>query len=89
MDLPYTRAMLTAALSGELDDVGFAPHPVFQVEVPGSCPGVPPEKLDARGMWPDKPAYDQAAKELAARFHKNFEKFVSVSEDIRAAGPVG
>ena len=88
MDLPYTRAMLTAALSGDLDDVDFAPHPVFRVAVPGNCPGVPPEKLDARGMWSDKPAYDQAAKELAARFHKNFAKFASVSEAIRAAGPV-
>ena len=89
MELPYTRAMLSAALSGKLDGVDFAPHRVFQVAVPDSCPGVPRGKLDARGMWSDKPAYDQAAKDLAARFHKNFSKFSSVSEQIRAAGPLG
>ena len=87
MSLPHTRAMLTAALSGEMEKADFAPHPVFGVGVPKSCPGVPHEVLDARGMWKDKTAYDQAARELARRFQQNFQQFPSATEEIRQAGP--
>ena len=87
MKLAYTRAMLDAALSGALKDVPTTPHSVFGVHVPQSCPGVPTEFLDARGMWPDKSAYDKAARDLAARFNKNFEKFSGVSPEIAAAAP--
>ena len=87
MDLPHTRAMLTAALSGALKDVAFAPHPIFGVRVPASCPGVPAEVLDARAMWSDGAAYDEAARALAGRFQKNFERFSNVSGDIRQAAP--
>jgi len=88
MKLKYTRAMVNAALSGELQSATRTPHPVFQVEVPQSCPGVPPQFLDARGMWADKSAYDKSARDLARRFNKNFEKFGEVSRDILAAAPV-
>jgi len=87
MDLPLTRAMLAAALSGKLEKADFKPHPVFGLEVPQSCPGVPADKLDARGMWADRQAYDQAARRLAGKFQKNFERFDSVPEEVRAAGP--
>ncbi|MBL8173228.1 MAG: phosphoenolpyruvate carboxykinase (ATP) [Bryobacterales bacterium] len=87
MRLPYTRAMVQAAVSGQLDATPVVPHPVFHVMVPQSCPGVPPELLDARGMWPDKAAYDRAAAELGARFRKNFEKFGKMSDSILAASP--
>jgi len=86
MKLPYTRAMLNAALAGELTDVAMTPHPVFKVAVPQSCPDVPPQFLDARGMWSDKSAYDKAAQDLSARFNKNFEKF-EASREIAAAAP--
>jgi phosphoenolpyruvate carboxykinase (ATP) len=49
---------------------------------------VPPELLDARGMWKDPAAYDRAARDLGARFNRNFEKFTLVSDDIREAAPV-
>ncbi len=88
MKLSYTRAMLAAALSGKLSGVPAKPHPVFGVQVPETCPDVPSEVLDARGMWLDKAAYDLAAKNLAALFNKNFEKFASVTEGIRSAAPV-
>ena len=78
-EAPYTRAMLNAALSGELTAVPTETHPVFKVAVPSLCPGVPPQFLDARGMWPDKDSYDRAARDLAARFNKNFAKFTGVS----------
>jgi phosphoenolpyruvate carboxykinase (ATP) len=87
MKLPYTRAMLNAALSGDLNTVPMEPHPIFKVAVPKSCPGVPAQYLDARGMWRDKEAYDRAARDLASRFNKNFEKFSSVSSEILAAAP--
>ena len=80
--------MLNAALSGELQAVPTQTHPIFQVAVPVSCPGVPPQFLDARGMWPDKDSYDRAARDLSARFNKNFAKFTGVSNEIAAAAPV-
>jgi phosphoenolpyruvate carboxykinase (ATP) len=87
MKLPYTRAMLHAALSGRLNDVPVEVHPVFKVAVPKSCPDVPASFLDARGMWADKAAYDQAAQDLSARFNKNFEKFHDVNRAIVSAAP--
>jgi phosphoenolpyruvate carboxykinase (ATP) len=87
MSLKYTRAMVNAAIAGQLDNVPAEPHPVFRVMVPKSCPGVPPEILDARGQWKDKAAYDRAAEDLSARFKKNFEKFGQVAEEIMEAAP--
>ncbi|PWU11684.1 MAG: phosphoenolpyruvate carboxykinase (ATP) [Terriglobia bacterium] len=87
MKLAYTRAMLNAALSGELKNVPMAEHPVFRVAVPQSCPGVPPQFLDARGLWADKNAYDHAARDLAGRFNNNFAKFSGVSREIAEAAP--
>ena len=87
MNLKYTRAMVNAAIAGELDDVPVESHPVFRVLVPRSAPGVPSELLDARAQWKDKAAYDRAAEDLSARFRKNFEKFGKVSEEIMEAAP--
>jgi phosphoenolpyruvate carboxykinase (ATP) len=87
MKLPYTRAMVNAAIAGELDGVESAPHPVFGVQVPKSCPGVPAHLLDARGQWADGAAYDAAAKDLAGRFQKNFAKFGAVAKEVAEAGP--
>jgi len=55
--------------------------------VPQSCPNVPSEMLDARGMWRDKSAYDRAAADLSARFNRNFKKFASVAREIQEAAP--
>ncbi|HKE29584.1 MAG TPA: phosphoenolpyruvate carboxykinase (ATP) [Bryobacteraceae bacterium] len=87
MKLSYTRAMLNAAIRGALNQVPTTPHPVFQVMVPQSCPDVPSEFLDARGMWIDKEAYDRAAHELSGRFRHNFEKFENVSGEVRQSAP--
>jgi phosphoenolpyruvate carboxykinase (ATP) len=86
MKLPYTRAMVSAALSGKLKDVEFETDPGFGLSIPKTCPGVPSEFLHARDAWKDKDAYDKAAADLAARFAKNFEKF-DVPDNIRAAAP--
>jgi len=88
MKLAYTRAMVSAALNGELDNVEFKHHDVFNVDYPVTCPGVPDEKLDARGMWADKEAYDKQANKLAGMFAKNFaEKYPYMDPEIVAAGP--
>ena len=88
MKLPYTRAMITAALEGKLDNVNFEAHPVFGMLMPTECPNVPSEILNPRNTWADKDAYDTKAKNLANQFRKNFEKYASgVSEEILAAAP--
>ena len=88
MKLAYTRAMITAALDGKLDNVAYETHPTFGMQIPLECPNVPSEILNTRNTWADKNAYDIQAKELAAKFVKNFEKYADgVSEEILAAAP--
>ncbi|GBD89382.1 phosphoenolpyruvate carboxykinase [ATP] [bacterium BMS3Abin04] len=88
MKIKYTRAMLNAALSGELDDVETFEDPVFGLHIPAKINGVPDEVLNPRNTWENKDDYDSAAKKLADMFHQNFKEFeVDVSENIRNAGP--
>ncbi|MBB5172823.1 phosphoenolpyruvate carboxykinase (ATP) [Texcoconibacillus texcoconensis] len=85
--LRYTRAMIQAALLGELNDMETNIDPTFNVSVPLHCPGVPDEVLWPRLTWTDTNAYDQKAKELANKFNENFKKFTSISPAIQGAGP--
>ncbi|MDV2686367.1 phosphoenolpyruvate carboxykinase (ATP) [Alkalihalophilus lindianensis] len=87
MNLPYTRAMIQAALQGELRQAETSVDPIFGLHVPLHCPGVPDEVLHPRDTWTDKAAYDEKAKQLAADFQENFKKFSNVSDDIKQAGP--
>jgi phosphoenolpyruvate carboxykinase (ATP) len=87
MKLRYTRAMVTAALNGDLDKGEFRTDPVFGVSVPTSCPNVPSEFLDQRAMWADKAEYEKTARELAARFVENFRKYKNMPQNIVDAGP--
>jgi phosphoenolpyruvate carboxykinase (ATP) len=88
MKLTHTRAMIDAALSAKLRDVPFTDHPVFRVAVPKVVPGVPSDVLDPRKTWADGSKYDAAAKELAAKFKDNFQKFASsATPEILAASP--
>jgi phosphoenolpyruvate carboxykinase (ATP) len=88
MSLPYTRAMVTAALAGQLDDVPTRRDPNFGLYIPTSCPQVPENILDPRTTWSVPDEYDRKAKELAERFYKNFKRFESeVDASIVAAGP--
>jgi len=86
VSIPHTRAMVTAALNGALDQQEFEPHPIFNVLVPKTCPGVPAEILNPRAQWQDKAAYDKKAEELAQMFAENFKKFEGV-EHLVSAGP--
>ncbi len=88
MKLSYTRAMITAALTGKLDAVMYDTLPVFELSFPTSCEGVPSELLNPRNTWQDKSAYDKTAANLASKFVKNFEKFAAeTSAEILAAAP--
>jgi len=88
MKLRYTRAMITAALEGKLDDVTFKTHEVFGLAMPTSCPDVPTELLDPKSTWKDGAAYDAKANELAEKFVANFDKFKEyANEEIMAAAP--
>lgn len=77
MKLSYTRAMITAALSGQLDDVAYETDPIFGLSLPNSCPDVPSEVLKPRVTWENKGAYDAKAQELKGMFDANYEKFTS------------
>lgn len=87
MNLIFTRAMVTGALSGEIDKSPTKHHDIFNLDIPTSCPGVPSEVLDPRNTWSDKERYDSSARRLAGLFIKNFEKFGIVQKEIVQAGP--
>ena len=88
MKIQLTRAMIRAALSGVLESVAYEKDPVFNLDVPTSCPDVPGAVLKPRNTWADQAAYDAQAARLARMFADNFSecKF-SVTPEVRAAGP--
>ena len=88
MKLAYTRAMVTAALKGSLEDVEYKHDDVFNVDIPQSCPQVPENIMNPRDTWEDGAEYDAAARKLAAMFEENFaKKYPDMPEAIRNAGP--
>jgi phosphoenolpyruvate carboxykinase (ATP) len=85
MAIKYTRAMIDAALAGELRDVQYETEPFFGLSIPVSVPGVPADVLNPRNAWSDKSAYDAQAKRLTSLFAENFKRFEKhVSEAVRA-----
>ncbi|MDO4536670.1 MAG: phosphoenolpyruvate carboxykinase (ATP) [Coriobacteriales bacterium] len=88
INLPYTRAMVTAALNGEIEKCEFKHHAIFNVDMPTHIEGVPDIVLDPRKTWRDKLAYDAQAKKLAAMFEANVaEKYPNMDLAVREAGP--
>jgi phosphoenolpyruvate carboxykinase (ATP) len=88
MKIAYTRAMITAALTGQLDTIQYRRHSVFNIDVPASCPNVPDAVLDPRTTWPDVTEYDAQARKLAGMFIENFKSFEKdVAPAVREAGP--
>jgi phosphoenolpyruvate carboxykinase (ATP) len=88
MRIGHTRAMIRAALSGALDNVPYQTDTRFNLDVPQSCPGVPPEVLKPRNTWSDQGAYDEQARKLARMFADNFKTFeADAAPDVKAAGP--
>lgn len=88
--IPHTRAMLNAALEGDLDDVAYQADPIFGLNVPQEIDGVPKEILTPRDTWDDPAAFDVQAAKLAGMFRQNFEQYAAtVDEAVLAAGPPG
>lgn len=88
VSIKYTRALVSAAVNGDLDNVEFHEHPIFKIWVPNAVPGVPTEILDPVKTWSDSQEYEKQAKYLAKLFVENFSKYVNVPEEVTAAGPV-
>ena len=88
MKIAYTRAMIKAALSGALDKVAYEKDPVFNLDVPATCPDVPGDVLKPRTTWANPADYDTQAAKLAKMFVDNFKNFeAGVTPDVKAAGP--
>ena len=88
ISIRYTRALLTAALNGKLDNVQYTKDPIFGFEVPMECPGVPADVLSPSSSWGDKKEYDRRYKDLAMRFKENFAKFTdNTPPEVVEAGP--
>lgn len=88
IELRYTRAMIHAILEGKLDSVSYQTDPIFGLQMPDTCPGVPREILNPKNTWADGEAYDAAAQQLAVAFHENFKKFAAESSgEMRAGAP--
>jgi phosphoenolpyruvate carboxykinase (ATP) len=86
--LGYTRQMVTAALTGALDEIATTEDPYFGLQVPVHVSGVPDEVLRPRQTWADPQAYDQQAQKLVGMFAENFKKFQDrVGEGVHQAGP--
>lgn len=88
MKLSYTRAMVRAALQGELNHAETSKNGLFGLETPLHVPGVPDDVLVPRFAWPSEKAYEEKALELAVKFKENFKKFTNVDEKIvKLGGP--
>lgn len=86
--LRYTRAMISAALRGELQNVKYTKHDIFGLQMPEHCPGVPDELLNPHRTWADQSDYESAANHLAGLFLKNFRQFEDKAKaGILAAAP--
>lgn len=85
MKLSYTRAMVRAALNGDLENVEYEVDPIFGVFVPKEIPNsdVPKEVLNPKCVWKDEEAYEKHARELAGRFTENFKKFETAKEEMK------
>jgi phosphoenolpyruvate carboxykinase (ATP) len=88
ISIKYTRALLHAALTGELTHVQYDKDPVFGFEVPQTCPGVPNDVLEPWSSWPNREEYDRKYRQLAQKFIENFKHFEDgTPQEVIDAGP--
>ena len=89
MKLAYTRAMVQAALEGELNNVETVKDEIFGLNIPLHVPGVPDEVLQPNKTWADQETYKETATKLARKFHENIKKFGNISNEIiELGGPI-
>lgn len=84
--LEYTRALVNAALSGNLNAVAFSPDPILGMEIPSNCPGIPDEILRPRDTWAEASDYDKQATALTDMFKDNFRQFSKSNGTFVSAG---
>jgi phosphoenolpyruvate carboxykinase (ATP) len=88
MELAFTRAMIKAALTGQLNNVEYQNMPIFNLSIPKTCPDVPNAILNPRDTWRNEEDFDEKAIKLAHLFKSNFDKYKDqASAEIVAAGP--
>jgi len=88
MKISITRALLTAALNGELNKVQYTKDPIFNILVPNECPGVDSKVLTPKNTWKDGAAYEKKARELAGLFVKNFDQYKDfATKEVIAVSP--
>ena len=89
ISIKYSRAIIDAIHSGELSKAEYATYPVFNLQIPKSCPKVPAEVLDPINTWEDKKAFSTQVEELARLFQANFKGYADqAGQTVIAAGPV-
>ena len=84
-----TRGIIDAILDGSIEKAPTKKIPYFDFEVPTELPGVDSHILDPRDTYADAAQWEEKAKDLAARFNKNFEKFTTneLGKSLVSAGP--
>ena len=87
ISIQYTRRMVAAAMDGYLDYVDYVVHPIFNLQMPTCCPGIPDTVLNPQSSWTDPAAYRKAAVHLAGMFDKNFRKFSGIPREVTNSGP--
>jgi phosphoenolpyruvate carboxykinase (ATP) len=89
MSLKNTRAMVTSAIDGSLDNVEYETHKIFKIAVPKTCPGVSDNAvLNPINTWDDKSKYWNSSNKLAKKFQENIKKFPDLTEEVLMAGPI-
>ncbi len=83
-----TRALIKAVLNGSIEQSEFRVDPIFNFQVPETCPGIPSEILNPRNTWDNKEEYDRQAENLAKSFIKNFRHFQELSPELMKSGPL-
>lgn len=86
MNLSYTRAMVHAALEGDLNNVETTQDEFFGLAIPQHVPGVPDNVLIPSLTWEDKAAYENKALELVTKFKENFKKFEGFDSKLAELG---
>ncbi len=78
IQLAYTRQLIRSAIESHLCDAGYEEHPVFGLQMPRECPGVPENLLNPKKMWANPEGYDEMANKLKGMFDENYAQYVPV-----------
>ncbi|MFZ4262182.1 phosphoenolpyruvate carboxykinase (ATP) [Sphingobacterium sp. HJSM2_6] len=83
ISLTYTRQLIRSAMNSHLGDAGFEEHPIFGLNIPKECPGIPSRLLNPKKMWDNEEAYDELALKLKSMFDSNYKQFVAAETLVK------